>query len=153
MEEKNLNLRIDVIEQDKGVFTTEEKIIYQTRLNLSNIPEDKLIDIWLDLTVITAYGEAPPPPQKAPTRVHLMLFRSYKSNAGMLNYYGVPNPIIPLRLDAGDIILVQSSYFLTHSIKLTTMSQVNLSFLCTYFIIFSKFSKNVKLCSGITSPW
>ena len=57
-------------------------------------------------------------------RLHLMYHKSLDPKAGPWSFYGTPQVEVPLRMDAGDIILVNSSYFLTHSIKVTTWSQV-----------------------------
>lgn len=118
-----MDLRIDLIDIDKGVFTTAETVLYRRRIDLSSIPLNEITDLKLEFAVVPPL-DRPLPAQKQPTCIHLLLHKVLKEQDGMLKYHGPPLRTLPLRVDAGDVVLISSSYFLTHGIKLTTGSKV-----------------------------
>eukprot|EP01094_Clydonella_sp_ATCC50884_P004650 TRINITY_DN13686_c0_g1_i1.p1 TRINITY_DN13686_c0_g1~~TRINITY_DN13686_c0_g1_i1.p1 ORF type:complete len:710 (-),score=223.53 TRINITY_DN13686_c0_g1_i1:9-2138(-) len=56
-------------------------------------------------------------------RIHLMMQKMNSPHLGVLRHLGRPQKLIPLRMNVGDLILINSSAFLTHGVKWTTGSQ------------------------------
>lgn len=105
-------------------MTTAETLLYRKRIDLSTIPLNEITDLNVELSVIPPL-DRPLPAQKAPTYAHLLVHKVLKHEEGMLKYHGFPLNAVPIRVDSGDVILVSSSFILTHGIKLTTGSMVS----------------------------
>lgn len=122
MEENNLSLEIEVLDKVTGLLTTTDNLIYHGLVDLKELQMDEIVDKTIELTPVAADGQIIR--QKRPSYCHIILQKSIHSANGMLNYLGTPLSEIPLRVDIGDVILINSSQFLTHTIKISTRSQV-----------------------------
>jgi hypothetical protein len=123
-------IRVEVWDQDRGLLTSNDTLCYKSSVNLRDVPWDQIHDLRLELENVPSPDQTLPL-QEHPSWVHLLLYKSIDPYSGMLSYYGTPLSAIPIRLDVGDVILISSSYFLTHGIKMTTQSKVR----CPHYLI------------------
>mgnify|MGYP005992070129 CR=1 FL=1 len=118
-------MRIELIDQERGILSTTETVLYRKRLNLSEIAMEEVVDQTIQVEVVPPL-DRPFLAQKKLTSAHIILYKSLDPQKGLLKYLGMPLRSIPLRVDSGDIVLVCSSYFLTHGIKVATQCKASL---------------------------
>ena len=87
-------------------------------LPLDSFPSNKTIDTWQEVRAVDELQHG-----QVMCELHLVIFKSSNMFEGMLAPFGRPMRVVPMRMAAGDILLVSSSAIITHGVKLATSSQ------------------------------
>jgi hypothetical protein len=100
-----------------GSVFFNDAVIGTASLSLTDLALDTTHNLWLDLYHSSSRCSS--------GRVCLLLYKSHTSDRGLLSYLGVPLRSIPLRIEVGDIILINNSELIRSPIKIATSSEVS----------------------------
>jgi hypothetical protein len=110
-----------------GKLLSKDVVLGRAELVLEMYEDETVHDLWIDLKPPldrVTLGHLLDPAAETPAgKVHVILQKTTKPDAGLLSYFGAPLRSIPLRLEAGDIILINNSEFYRHTIKIATGSE------------------------------
>ena len=108
-------LYIQFYKRRSSLFGGQDELIGSTKWPTTKLPLDEMIDLWLEGQTI----------DRNPFEIHLLFFKTLKDNykRGILAQYGHPLKSIPLRVDVGDILLMNNPDLITQVAKWSTWSQ------------------------------